>query len=135
MGVTMVESKTDINRSVRVLVVDDEPEICDLMKQFLDESGYDVRIAYNGESCVDIVKNFSPHFILLDIMMPGMNGIETLVKIRELDKVAVVVMVTALHDITMARDAIDIGASDYITKPIDLKYLLDYLARVSAEIA
>jgi len=43
--------------------------------------------------------------------------------------------VTALHDITMARDAIDIGASDYITKPIDLKYLLDYLARVSAEIA
>ncbi len=129
----MVDKQSDKSEKMRILVVDDEPEICDLMRQFLDESGYDVKTALSGETSLDIVKSFSPHFILLDIMMPGMNGIETLVKIRDIDKVALVVMVTALHDITMARDAIDIGASDYITKPIDLKYLLDYLARASKE--
>ncbi len=129
----MVHDKADNTGKARVLVVDDEPEICELLKQFLSDNGYEVRTALSGEESIGIVKSYSPHFILLDIMMPGLNGIETLSKIREVDKVAVVVMVTALHDITMARDAIEIGASDYITKPIDLKYLLDYISRVSKE--
>ena len=129
----MVNDKAEKTGKVRVLVVDDEPEICELLKQFLGDNGYEVHTALSGEESIGIVKSYSPHFILLDIMMPGLNGIETLAKIREVDKVAVVVMVTALHDITMARDAIEIGASDYITKPIDLKYLIDYIARASKE--
>ena len=117
----------------KVLVIDDERLLTKSTCMALNHYGFEASGALDGESGIESVESFRPDIILLDIMMPGLNGIETLSKIREVDKVAVVVMVTALHDITMARDAIEIGASDYITKPIDLKYLLDYISRVSKE--
>ncbi|MDK9701060.1 MAG: response regulator [bacterium] len=114
-------------KKVRVLVVDDEPDICDILQRFISERGYEVRTAFGGLEAVELFKQFSPHFVLLDIMMPEVNGIDALQRIRELDKTAIVLMATALHDLNVAKDAINIGASDYITKPIDLQYLSDYL--------
>lgn len=111
----------------RILVVDDEPDICEILSRFLTEQGYLVKIANNGKSAIEIAKEFSPHYILLDVIMPEMSGIETLREIREFDTQVTVVMITALHDLSVARDAIKIGATDYITKPIDLKYLSDFL--------
>ncbi|MCX7835801.1 MAG: response regulator [bacterium] len=111
----------------RILVVDDEPDICEILSRFLKEHGYEVKTAYNGKSAIEITKEFSPHYILLDIIMPEMSGLETLREIREIDSHVTVLMITALHDLSVARDAIKIGATDYITKPIDLKYLADFL--------
>lgn len=111
----------------RVLVVDDEPEICEILHHFLSEQSYSVQVANDGKTAIELTKSFRPHFILLDVIMPLFSGLETLKEIREIDTDVKVIMVTALHDLSVARDAIKSGATDYVTKPIDLKYLADFL--------
>ncbi len=112
---------------IRILAVDDEIEICAFLKLYLTKKGYEVFTAHNGEDAVKIVKEERPHVVLLDIMMPGMNGIETLKQIKEADKEVGVIMITAVKDEETAKEALKIGAYDYITKPMNLKYLDDVL--------
>jgi len=110
-----------------VLVVDDEPEFVDLVIRSLQISGYETATAYSGPDAVSSCHSFNPHLILLDVMMPEMNGIETLRKIREFDRGVKVVMISGMHDLQAAREAIRLGASDYVTKPFDLKELDSYI--------
>ncbi len=88
---------------------------------------YEVRIARNGMSALEVFKEFSPHFIFLDVIMPEMSGIEVLQKIREMDKETKIVMISGMHDLGMAKEAISLGALDYITKPIELGYLSEFI--------
>jgi len=107
----------------RVLIVDDEPDSVDLLREFLAGKGYEVLTASNGEEALQKVKEERPHLILLDIRMPGMNGLEVLRQVREIDKEVGVIMVTAVNEDETGRQALELGAFDYITKPLDLKYL------------
>ncbi|MBL7075638.1 response regulator [candidate division KSB1 bacterium] len=107
----------------RILVVDDEMEVCILVKEFLEERGYQVAVANRGKDAVEGMKSFRPHVVLLDIRMPGMSGMEVLDQIREIDKEVGVIMVTAVKDERIGREALKKGATDYIVKPIDLDYL------------
>jgi DNA-binding response OmpR family regulator len=107
----------------RVLVVDDEPDARELLTEFLTAKGYEVVAASNGEEALRKVKEDRPHLILLDIRMPKMDGLETLRRVREIDHEVGVIMVTSVHEEETGRQALELGAFDYITKPLDLKYL------------
>ncbi|MBI2081875.1 MAG: response regulator [candidate division NC10 bacterium] len=107
----------------KVLVVDDEPEAVELLVEFLSSKGYEVLTAGGGEEALQRVKEDRPHLVLLDIRMPKMNGIEVLRRIREIDPEMGVIMVTAVNEEDMGRKALELGAFDYIVKPLDLKYL------------
>ncbi len=107
----------------KILVVDDEVKACELLKRFLEKKGYDVIMAHNGEDAIEKVKNEKPNAMLLDIRMPGMEGTEVLKRVREFDKDVGIIMVTAVKEEDVGREALKSGANEYITKPIDFDYL------------
>lgn len=107
----------------KILIVDDEKPICSMLKKFLTIKGYEPITVINGENALEKIKKERPRIILLDIRMPGMDGIQTLKRIKELDNEAGVIMITAVKDEETGKRCIDIGAYDYITKPLDLDYL------------
>ena len=107
----------------RILVVDDEIDVCDFVKNFFEERNFQVYTALNGNDAIRIVRKDKPELILLDVRMKGMDGIETLKKIREVDKKVKVVMVTAVVDQDIMDQASKLGASKYITKPLILEEL------------
>jgi len=107
----------------KLLVVDDENDICDFVKTFFKDRGFQVATALNSEEALSAVKKDRPELVLLDIKMKGMDGIATLKHIKELDKNIKVIMVTALEDQDKMHEAYKLGACDYITKPLVLDYL------------
>jgi len=107
----------------RILVVDDEQVVCNMLKKFLTQKGYEVTTVLSGEEAIKKVKEERPHIVLLDIKMPGMNGVETLKQIREIDKEVGIVMITAVKEDEIGRTCMQLGAYDYITKPLGLDYL------------
>ena len=115
----------------KVLVVDDEEPILELLKYNLEKSGYEVRTAIDGMKAIDIAKKFIPDLVLLDIMMPKMDGVETCRIIRELPELqkTFVVFLTARSEEYSEVAAFDVGADDYIMKPIKPRALM---SRISA---
>ena len=107
----------------KILVVDDEKDITDMLARFLKDAGHEPITAQSGLEAVEKVTKDKPEIVLLDIRMPGMDGVETLKKIRALDPQVGVIMITAFSDEATAKKCIELGAFDYITKPISLDYL------------
>ncbi len=107
----------------RILVVDDEINVIRLLKKFLASKSYDVCTAADGRTAVEKVRELKPQIVLLDILMPGMNGMDTLKEIKKFEPDTVVIMVTAVSDEELAKSSLQLGAFDYITKPINLDYL------------
>ena len=107
----------------KILVVDDEQVVCNMLKKFLVKKGYKTTTVLSGEEAIKKVKKEKPHIVLLDIRMPGMDGIETLKRIRQIDKEVGVVMVTVVNKDDTGRKCMELGAYDYITKPCSLDYL------------
>ena len=107
----------------KVLVVDDEWEIRDMLSRFLTEEGYEVILASNGEEAIELAERENPQVILLDIMMPDIDGIETCkrLKAKEKTRFIPVIMATALWD--TYEEAIEAGAEDFATKPFHLAEL------------
>lgn len=120
---------------VKILVVDDEIEACNALKEFLEVKGYEVYTAQDGKTALDQVQELRPQLVLLDMIMPEMHGMEVLQEIKKVDPEIGVIMVTVVTDEAQAKKALELGAYDYITKPVDLNYLdtvvmvkiLDYL--------
>jgi DNA-binding response OmpR family regulator len=107
----------------KLLVVDDEVEICDFLKTFFEERNYKVFTALNGETALRLVEREKPAIVLLDIKMPGLDGIEVLKRIKALHPTAKVIMVTAIETRDKIEEATRLGADNYITKPLSLEYL------------
>jgi DNA-binding response OmpR family regulator len=107
----------------KVLVVDDEPQAVELLEEFLTAKGYAVVGASGGEEALRRLKEERPHLMLLDIRMPVMDGLEVLRRAREIDREVGIVMVTAVNEESIGREALRMGAYDYITKPLDFDYL------------
>ena len=106
-----------------VLVVDDEIEACNVLDEFLSSKGHEVHTAYDGDTAIEKIKGAKPHLVLLDMIMPGMHGIEVLREIQNIDPMVKVVMVTVVTDEEQACETFEYGAYDYITKPVDLSRL------------
>jgi DNA-binding NtrC family response regulator len=107
----------------RVLVVDDEHLIRWSLEQSLKKQGYLVHTVGSGEEAIHYVQNESPDLVLLDIQLPGIDGLETLTKIKEIDSAISVIMITALGVLETAVKAMQLGAYDYINKPFNLDEL------------
>lgn len=112
----------------KIYVVDDEENIRNLIKKYLEKDGYEVELFEGGEALLARMNMSLPNLILLDVMMPGMDGYDTL---REIKKIAntPVIMVTAKEDVTDKVIGLELGADDYMTKPFDGK---EMVARVKA---
>ncbi len=108
----------------KVLIVDDEPDFCDALRDFLRSRGFEVAIALSGEEALRAYMQEKPDVVLLDIQMPGMDGLETLRELKALDQGANVIIVTAFGDDETIMRAMAEGALDYITKPVDHDYLV-----------
>ncbi|MCG8607076.1 sigma-54 dependent transcriptional regulator [bacterium] len=108
-----------------ILIVDDDKNICKMIEIHLrKEKTFDVKSTTNGEACLRIIKDEIPDLILLDIQMPGIDGIETLKKIREKDSLIPVVMMSAHGTIEKAVQSMKLGAYDFISKPFASDRLL-----------
>lgn len=112
--------------SKKILVVDDEADILELLKYNLKKEGYLVKTVSNGIDAVETAKDFCPDLVLLDIMMPHQDGVETCRQLRELPELenAFIIFLTARSEEYSEIAAFDIGADDYITKPIKPRALM-----------
>lgn len=106
-----------------ILVVDDEAQVREVLTEFLAGAGYMVEGVASGDDALAAVTRERPDLVLLDIHMPGVDGVEILRQIRALDDEIAVIMVTANEDVAVARETLKLGAFDYVAKPFDFTYL------------
>lgn len=114
------------NSDYKILLVDDEPDILEFLSYNLKKEGYNVSTASNGKEAVVLAKKENPHLIILDVMMPDMDGIETCREIREIPglKDVMIAFLTARSEDYSQIAGFDVGADDYINKPIKPRVLI-----------
>ncbi len=111
-----------------ILVVDDEPQITRVLRTSLGAHGYEIRVANDGETALEMAKDFSPDLVITDLAMPNMNGIELCRNLRKVSQVPILVLSVRGEERSKV-EALDSGADDYITKPFSTAELL---ARIRA---
>jgi two-component system alkaline phosphatase synthesis response regulator PhoP len=117
------------NSDYKILLVDDEPDILEFLSYNIKKEGFQVEIANNGVEGIEVAKKFLPHLIILDVMMPEMDGIETCDKLREMPELSdvLITFLTARSEDYSQIAGFDAGADDYISKPIKPKVLISRL--------
>jgi two-component system, OmpR family, alkaline phosphatase synthesis response regulator PhoP len=115
-----------MNKKNKILVVDDEPDILEILLYNLDKLGFEIRTANDGKEAVEISRAFHPQIVIMDIMMPGMDGIEAVRQIREIPKMkeAFIIFLTARSEEYSEIAAFEAGGNDYIVKPIKPRALM-----------
>ncbi|MFN3781864.1 MAG: PleD family two-component system response regulator, partial [Candidatus Kapaibacteriota bacterium] len=113
-------------RKPLIYIVDDNKITVKLMKRYLEVNGFEVGEAYDGVECLELVQKQKPDAIVLDVMMPRLDGYETVKRLKENPdtKFIPVVIVTALNDVPNQVKAIESGADDFLSKPIEEKLLI-----------
>jgi DNA-binding NtrC family response regulator len=106
----------------RLLIVDDEPLILEVLREHF-KAEYDVETALNGADALGAIIRARPDIVMLDITMPRMNGVEVLKDIKQIDDSIAVIMVTANEQVSLAAEALRLGAFGYVPKPFDFRYL------------
>jgi len=119
----------------RILVIDDEEPTLNMFELFLQAYGYEAIIATSGEQGLELFKLYHPAIVLTDIKMPGMDGLQVLKKIKEMDTAAEVIVITGHGDMDLAIKALNLDATDFINKPIGRENLEKALARARERIA
>lgn len=114
------------NSVKKILIADDEPDILEIIQYNLKHEGYEVAIAKNGNEAIEVAKSFKPDLVILDIMMPGKNGLEVcnLLRMQPAFKETLIIFLSALSDEGTEVKGLESGADDYITKPVSPKVLL-----------
>lgn len=112
----------------KILVVDDDKNICDLLRMYLEKEGYAVVMAYNGIDAVNAFNAENPDLILLDIMLPQLDGWQVCREVRKTSEVPII-MLTAKDEVFDKVLGLELGADDYVTKPFDTK---EIVARIKA---
>ncbi|MDG1653688.1 MAG: response regulator transcription factor [Flavobacteriaceae bacterium] len=111
---------------IKILLVDDEPDIIEIIRFNLDKEGYQIKAASNGLEAIKVANIFVPHLIILDVMMPDLDGIETCERLRQDERFqeTIIMFLTARGEDYSYVAAFDAGADDYVTKPIKPKVLV-----------
>jgi Response regulators consisting of a CheY-like receiver domain and a winged-helix DNA-binding domain len=119
-----------IKEQIHILVVDDEESIVEFIKMGLESEGFTVHTSFDGNEAVAMAKDLNPHIVILDIMLPGINGYEVCCEIKKSIKTSII-MLTARDDIDDRVKGLDLGADDYMVKPFSFKELV---ARINARL-
>jgi two-component system OmpR family response regulator len=119
-----------IVNGIKILVVDDEPNILQFLELGLQNEGFDVLTAQDGITAVTLAQQFAPHLVILDIMMPGMNGFEVCRMLKQKEQIAII-MLTAREEVEDRVKGLTLGADDYMVKPFSFAELL---ARIQARL-
>ena len=117
-----------VSEKQKILVVDDDQHIAELISLYLMKDGYDTQEVYDGKKALEAVTTYQPNLILLDLMLPGMDGYQVCAEVRKTSKVPII-MLTAKGETFDKVLGLELGADDYIVKPFDAKELV---ARVKA---
>ena len=125
----MIPGSGDWLMAKKILIIDDEVEICKMVAERLFDAGYSASYALNGPDGLAMIKRDLPSLVLLDIGMPGMDGAEALRLIREQSPDLPVVILTGHRDPDMVKKIMGLGASEYLTKPINLDTLLNQFVK------
>ena len=122
--------------STKILVVDDDPDIIEILTYNLSNEGYNVKSAVNGVEAIKKAKKFIPDIILLDVMMPEMDGIEACSNLREIESLSksMIIFLSARGEDFTQIAAFDAGADDYINKPVKPKILLKKISSIAKRI-
>src|SRR5450432_3401537 len=107
----------------RILIVDDEPQITRVLRTSLDAHGYDVRVANDGETALEIARDWTPDLMITDLSMPNMDGLELCRRFRAKSQAPIIVLSVKGEERTKVQ-ALDAGADDYVTKPFGVGELL-----------
>ena len=114
---------TSILLRKKVMVVDDESPIREVLTRYFRRRGFSVMQASSGKEAIEIFTQYRPHIVLLDILMPGLNGLETLKQLKDIYPLFKAIMISAVKDEEVFSKCRELGAIDYIVKPFDLSYL------------
>jgi len=117
-----------VSNARKILVVDDEVKIVEVVRSYLNHSGYDVFEAYNGKQALEAFEKINPSLVILDLMLPDMTGEDICRQIRKQSRVPVIMLTAKVEEEDILR-GLDIGADDYVTKPFSPRQLV---ARVNA---
>ena len=117
-----------MNEHRRILVVDDEPQITRVLRTSLSSQAYDIRVANDGETALEIMKDWTPDLVITDLSMPNMDGLELTRRLRVTSQLPILILSVRGDERTKVQ-ALDAGADDYVTKPFSMEELL---ARVRA---
>lgn len=122
-------AEIDATHGARLLIVDDEPNIRELLSASLRYTGFTVEAAADGLAALNLVSTFDPELIVLDVMMPGMDGFEVTKRLRSRGNDVPVLFLTARDDVTDKVSGLTVGGDDYVTKPFSLD---EVIARIRA---
>jgi two-component system alkaline phosphatase synthesis response regulator PhoP len=119
-------------RDVKILLVDDEPDILEIVSYNLEQEGYQIFTASNGLEAINLAKSILPHLIIMDVMMPIMNGLEACSLIRKIPELnyVIITFLTARGEDFSQVEGFEAGADDYITKPIKPKLLVSKIKAI-----
>ena len=117
----------------RVPIVDDEKDFCDILFRVVKRAGFTALVAHDGETTLEMIKLGLPEVVLLDVRMPGMDGMEVLKRARKIDSRLPVIMITAYSGVHDAVEAIKKGAYDYLPKPLDNNALIEKIRSAISE--
>ena len=119
---------------IKFLIVDDEPDVVDQVKELFEIRNYTVVTATSGEKALDLVKKEKPNIMILDIRMPGISGIDVLKEVKKNYPKTRVIMLTGVEDDATRDMAMGLGASGYLTKPYSYSELMDLSRKLIQEI-
>ena len=114
----------------KLLVVDDEQKLCKVLTQYFSLKGYEVQSVHRGEDALTLVPSFHPDVVILDMLMPGMSGLDTLKQLKQSSPSSKIVILSASDREERFQEAIKVGADAYLCKPADLAQLEALLEKV-----
>jgi len=117
----------------KILIVDDEETLRTLVKYELENQGFDIHDVATGEAALEYLAKNRADVVILDIKMPEMGGLEVLQKIKQEDLARKVIMLTGVGELKIARESLELGASDFMSKPFEMSNLLACINRVLME--
>ncbi|MHB1338659.1 MAG: response regulator transcription factor [Bellilinea sp.] len=115
------------------LIIDDDPAMTDLLKIQMQSTEFEVKVAYSGKEGIKSARKYNPDIIILDLLMPDMDGMETCKKIREFSQAPILIL-SALDQPVYIVDALNAGADDYLVKPVSSTILIAHLQKLSRRI-
>lgn len=120
-------------RTIRILIIDDDKDICEYMQLLLSQSGYEVTAETDARAALELLKEEEFHVVILDIMMPELNGMELLERIRDFDSDIAIIIFTGYPSVDTAVTSMKYNVSDYIKKPFDVDEFNQTLEKILRE--